>query len=497
MRLVNKYQWEGINLLAGIGLALAFSPFDFSFVGIVSLAILFTSWHQISPRRAALRGYLFGIGLFGLGVSWVFVSIYQYGEENIIAAVLLTVIFCSFWAIFPAIAGYISVKLFADKASNSLYVYPIIWILIEYIRGAWAFNGFPWLQISYSQLDTVYAGYIPVLGGYGTGFLIALSAMMICLILRRKKIVMRLWLSILAIALVGHMLKGYQWTHADGKPIKVTLIQGNIPQANKWQVIYKRKILERYKTMTQQHWDSQVIIWPETAIPAYLHDIDEYYLQPLEQQALQYKTDLIVSLPVKNLVNGDYFNAVLALGEQRSLYKKIHLLPFGEYMPLKPLSTWVLDYLQILPVGEFTAGQKNQALLRAGGHPFITTICYEDVFSEVNPSRLVSAAYLVNVTNDGWFGDSIEPYQHMQIARMRALETGRYLLRVTNTGLTGVVSPDGVIIDQLPLFKALALTTDIVPMKGITPIIKIGEFKIVLLLLVAIISLYIKEFAAI
>jgi apolipoprotein N-acyltransferase len=317
--------------------------------------------------------------------------------------------------------------------------------------------------------------------------------MIITVIVRRKCFDKGLVLGLAGLALIGYLLKQIQWTDAIGDPIKVSVIQGNISQDRKWQPEFKSKTLELYRELTFQHSDSQVIIWPETAVPALLHEVDEYYLQPLHQQARKHKADLVVSLPVKDSERGRYFNAVLALGESRSIYKKIHLLPFGEYMPFQPLSGWILDSLKILPIGSFTPGAKDQPLLEAGGYPFIITICYEDVFAEVDASRLVKAAYLVNVTNDGWFGNSIEPYQHMQIARMRALESGRYLIRATNTGLTGIVGPDGTLLHQLPLFKTKVLTAEIVPMGGLTPITKIGESKVIYLLVIILLAIFLKN----
>lgn len=494
MRTKKNYQWLLADLIAGIFFALAFAPFNFWPLIFVALTILFASWQRVSPRQAALRGYLFGIGCFGLGVSWVFVSIYTFGGANIFIAVLLTTLFCGFWALFPAIAGYLSVRIFGHFSTQNIFILPIIWILVEFIRGYWVLNGFPWLQIAYSQLDTIYAGFIPIIGAYGTGFLVALVAMIFVRIYHLRRFHSSLIISVFAILIAGYMLKGQQWTHAIGDPIKVTLIQGNIAQDKKWQPEFKKQTLDLYQDMTQQHWDSQVIFWPETAIPAFLHEVDEQYLAPLHQLARIHQTDLVVSLPVKDAATGQYFNSVLALGEGRYLYKKIHLLPFGEYLPLQPFSGFILNSLKILPVGSFSPGAKDQSLLVAGGYPFITTICYEDVFAEKDISRLSKAAYLVNVTNDGWFGDSIEPHQHMQIARMRALESGRYLVRATNTGLTAIVGPDGTILQQLPLFKTMALTAEIVPMSGITLITRIGDLKVILILVIVLGGIYIYYF---
>lgn len=492
MRYVIKYRWELADLLAGVMFTLAFSPFDYAFLAFIALGILFASWWQVTARRAALRGYLFGIGCFGLGVSWVFVSIHHFGGASIVVATSLTALFCAFWALFPALAGYFSVRIFGGLVRENILILPIIWILVEFIRGYWVLNGFPWLQTSYSQLDTIFSGFVPVVGVYGTGFLVALTVMIAIKLICLRQIDIALIALLGGIFFVGYLLQGYQWSYAIGDPIKVTLIQGNISQDKKWQIEFKQKTLDLYKKISQQHWDSQVIIWPETAIPAFLHEVDRRYLIPLEQEALSHQTDLVVSLPIEDRANGTYFNAVLTLGEQRRFYKKVHLLPFGEYMPLQPLSGQILQALNIALIGDFSAGEIDQTLLVAGGHKFITTICYEDVFAEKNASRLAEASYLINVSNDGWFGNSIEPHQHMQMARMRALEAGKYFLRATNTGLTAIVAPDGSISKQLPLFKTSTLTANIVPMAGLSPITKFGYLQIVIILAGTLAFIYLQ-----
>jgi apolipoprotein N-acyltransferase len=268
-------------------------------------------------------------------------------------------------------------------------------------------------------------------------------------------------------------LQGIQWTHAIGAPITVTLLQGNIAQDQKWQANQKLRTLSLYWQLTEQHWDADVIIWPETAIPAFLSEVKDFYLDPLSALARDKGTDLVVSLP-SNGSGTDYYNSVMTLGKQEAVYHKHHLLPFGEYLPLQPLSGWVLDRLAI-PLGNFAAGAARQPLLKAGGYPFVTTICYEDAFGELVNRQVGQAAYLVNVTNDAWFGDTSQPHQHMQMAQMRALETGRYLVRATNTGLTGFVMPNGKISARAPLFTTTTLTSTIIPMAGLTPYARWGD----------------------
>ncbi|MDD5631991.1 MAG: apolipoprotein N-acyltransferase, partial [Methylococcales bacterium] len=289
---------------------------------------------------------------------------------------------------------------------------------------------------------------------------------------------------------LGAALQTIKWTDAIGPPIRVSLIQGNITQDQKWRPENKLNTLQFYKSMTEEHWDSAVIVWPETSIPAYLSEVSEWFLPPLSKAARQHKTDLIVSLPAHGNSEKEKYNAVMTLGKETGMYRKIHLLPFGEYLPWQPVSGFILNSLGI-KLGKFTPGGTGQSLLKAGGYRFITSICYEDAFGDAGILGLPDAAYLVNVTNDGWFGDSIEPHQHLQIARMRAMETGRFLLRSTNTGVTAVVAPDGRIINQAPLFKATVLSETITPMGGITPYAKLGDKPIILVLMILLFCLII------
>lgn len=490
----NSKYWDLCAPIAGLLLTLSFAPFDYSSLALLALAFLFACWQDISAKRAALRGYLFGLGAFGSGVSWVYISMHDFGGADVFGSSLLTVLFAAFWALFPALAGYLSVKI---KGVGRVVLVPVIWILVEYFRGYWLLNGFPWLQIAYSQLETPLAGYIPVLGVYGTGFIVALTASVIVEIVgycggdfsrpRRLKSPLQLITVLVLLWGTGVLLRNQTWTHEIGQPLRVSMIQGNIGQDQKWRPENKINTLLKYKRMTEEHWDSNVIIWPETAIPAYLDQVEENFLTPLANDAKLHNTDLIISVPVQEQSPIKNFNAVITLGKEKGMYRKTHLLPFGEYLPLQPLSGFVLDMIHIR-LGNFTPGAITQPLLKAGGHPFITLICYEDAFGDLSIKGLPDAAFLVNVTNDGWFGDTIEPHQHMQMARMRAMETGRFLLRSTNTGMTAVVSPTGVIINQAPSFQETVLTGMITPMGGMTPYARFGDKPVIGLMVVLMLS---------
>ena len=490
MRLSSNNCNDLLAALAGILYTLAFSPFDFPYLALIALSLLFASWQNATPARALRRGYWFGLGAFGLGVSWVYISIHDFGGANPFSAGLLTALFVAFWALFPALAGCVSVKIRQVTPISSMTVMPVVWLLVEYLRGYLVLNGFPWLQVGYTQLETPLAGYIPIVGVYGTGFLAALSASALVYLLQTNKRRRLLAAAMAAVWLGGAALRTVSWTHAVGEPIRVSLIQGNVTQDQKWRPENRHNTLQYYKTMTEAHWDSDVIVWPETSIPAYLADVYEGFLLPLSAAAMQHKSDLIVSLPAHGDSEDVRYNAVMTLGKETGMYRKDHLLPFGEYLPWQPVSGFILDSLAIR-LGDFTPGGIDQPLLTAGGYPFITSICYEDAFGDAALRGLPDAAYLVNVTNDGWFGNSIEPHQHLQIARMRALETGRFLLRSTNTGVTAIVAPDGKIVSRAPLFTATVLTDVITPMGGMTPYARLGDKPVIYGMVLALLGLII------
>jgi len=465
---------NSLALLSGVLFTLAFAPFNYLICLFIAISLFKRELDKInSGKGALLRGFFFGLGIFGSGTSWVYVSMTLNTEGIQFIPIVMTVIFCSFWAFNYALFSYLYVKVKRNKWFDVVH-FVLLWVLVEYIRGEWVLNGFPWLQVAYSQLDSFLAGYIPVLGVYGVGLITVFFACL-CLELVQKKQI-RFFLFISVLFFVGTYLKTINWVHRVGEELQVTLIQGNISQENKWQPENRKRTLKLYATETAKHWDSDLIIWPETAIPAYYKDVKTSYLAPLQQEAIKQGTDIIVSLPYKNK-QGDLYNTALVLGSLPAMYKKIHLLPFGEYLPWQPLSGYLLSLVDVR-LGLFTAGELTQPLLQIAGHPIVTSICYEDAFGEQNRQQVNKAHFLVNLTNDGWFDGSIEPYQHLQIARMRALESGRYLLRATNTGVTAIISEKGKVIKQAPIGKKTVITAKIFPMTGLTPYALVGDSQI-------------------
>jgi len=490
-KLIKSTWGDVLAVIAGILFTLSFSPFDFSLLVFIALTFFRLSLIELSVKRATLRGFLFGLGLFGLGVSWVFVSMVVNDASGFALPMLMTLLYCSFWAVFPAVAAYLYVKIRVNNCFDWL-VFACVWVFVEYIRGESILGGFPWLQVAYSQLDTPLSGYVPVLGVYGTGLISVMLSAVIVDVLLDKKYRRLYFLGIIAVTIIGALLQPVNWTTVSGNPFTVSLIQGNIAQKDKWVVENRNATLKQYYDDSAAHWHSDLIIWPETAIPAYFEDVKDDYLLPLEWEAIAHNTNIITSLPYKDEA-GKLYNSVLVLGVNRVMYKKIHLLPFGEYLPWQPVSGYLLGLMNVR-LGKFSSGDIDQPLLKVAGHHFVTSICYEDAFGAQSIRHVEQAKFLVNVTNDGWFDGSIEPYQHLQIARMRALEAGRYLLRVTNTGVSAIVSEKGKIVNQAPVMQRVTITSDIEPMSGMTPYAQMGDKPVILLISLILLYSFINRY---
>lgn len=475
---VDGWQGDALAFAAGAALPLSFAPFDTGFLAPLTVAVLFLVWVDARTGRAAWRGWLFGLGMFGFGVSWVHES-FRFSHVALPLAVVLTALFVLVLALFPALLGYLVARFSTGgERLRLLALFPAGWVVAEWVRG-WFLTGFPWLQLGYSQLGWPLAGLAPVVGVYGVSWAVALSAGLLLTALTqggRGRWRYGLFLILLwgGAWLVGHI----QWTEVSGPPTKVALIQGNVPQDVKWLAEWRRPTLDLYLDLTRRHWDADLVVWPETAMPAFYHAA-RGFLDDLAREADRNATDLLIGLPVADRADGRYFNSAIALGDVEGVYRKRHLVPFGEYLPFKPVLGGVVDFLQI-PMSDFSPGPRVQPLLEVAGHKVGMSICYEDAFGEEVIEALPEATLLVNLSNDAWFGDSVAPAQHLQMARMRALETGRYLLRATNTGISAIIGPDGEVLARSPQFEVHALAGEVKPMAGVTPYARLGNLPVVL-----------------
>ena len=478
-------------LAAGAALPLAFAPFGLYPVAFASLAALFLAWHRCStPRLAFLRGWLFGLGSFGAGISWVYES-FQFASVAGALAFALTVGLVACLALYPAVLGWIVLRIAPAGeaprllparlvAARLLAVYPAAWTLWEWFRG-WAFTGFPWLQVGYAQIDGPASGWLPVLGVHGAGALVAFVAGGLALaVLRRDGRAVALLVAAAVLWGAGSGLTRVDWVEPAGAPVRAAIVQGNIDQDLKWHPEMRAPTLERYARLTREHFDADLVVWPETAIPGFL-DTQLEFTRGLREEAVGHGSAVVAGVPVREAPGGPYLNAVAMLGPEPRLYFKRRLVPFGEYMPFASVLGQVPEALGI-PMANFSSGPPEQAPMRLGSHVLGVSICYEIAFGGAVRLDLPEAALLVTVSNDAWFGDSIGPHQHLEIARVRAAETGRWLVRATNTGLSGVVSPRGEVRGRLPPFEVAAETFEVVPMRGETPYVRFGDAPVLVAL---------------
>lgn len=469
--------WRGDLLALGGGLLgpLAFSPFNFYLVAVLAPALLFVSCRGLSVRRAFWRGWLWGLGLFGAGVSWIYVAIHDFGYASAPLAFSLTGLFVAVLSLYPGLLASVAVFWFPQETrSKYLLGWPAAWVLMEWFRG-WFLTGFPWLSLGYSQIESPLRGLAPILGVYGVSLMVAFTAGLVLVAWYwpgRARLTLLGGLGVLwgSAALLSHI----SWTAPVGKPLQVSLIQGNIPQAIKWQPEQVESTLERYWQLTARHWDSDLIVWPEGAITVFYHQIAKGYLATLEDKARAHGTELLIGLPVLNQETEKYYNSVLSLGSRRAFYRKRHLVPFGEFLPFDEQLRGLIHFFD-LPMSSFSPGSEEQSLLQVAGYPVATSICYEDAFGEEVITALPEGKLLVNVTNNAWYGDSLASHQHLQISRMRALETGRDLARATTNGISAIIDAKGRLQATTPQFKATVLTGYIQPRTGATPYVLWGN----------------------
>lgn len=486
MALSRPADWpSSLRVLAGFVLGVlvvtGFAPFDFSWLMLPLLAAMLLLLHSSSGLRdATFVGYAFGLGLMGFGVFWLRNSIGQFGGVDPWLAVLATVLFSAvvalYFALFAGLAHFL--RKGQSTAQFLLMVMPLTWVVVEWLRG-WVLTGFPWLSLGYSQLDTPLAGFAPVLGTFGvSGLLVFSSALIAYGVLQRRAV--WTWPLLAVVWLSGWGLQSIAWTQPVDQPIQVSLLQGNIPQQDKWKRYMFQPSLDLYQGMTQAARDSRLVIWPETAVSAFDTDVETSLLQPLHVQLQAQQRDLLTGIVARE-PNGDYYNAMISLGiSGRDAYRKRHLVPFGEFMPLRAVLDPILDFLQI-PMSQFTAGDDSAPIIELAGQPMGINICYEDAFAAEVMRALPEATVLVNASNDAWFGDSFAPHQHLQIARMRSVETGRYLLRATNTGVSAVIDEKGQVRKFAPQFEQSILTDWVQPLQGMTPYARVGNWPLLIL----------------
>ena len=468
-----------IALLAGAATVLAFAPVGFYPLALASFAVLIHRWMRAAPRACFWSGFVFGLGLFGGGVSWVYVSLSQFGGMPAPLAGLATFLFCAFIALFPAAAGWLQARVPAADGVRACLIIPSAWTLFEWLRG-WILTGFPWLSAGYAATGWPPQGYAPVLGVYGLSFVTLSLAGILWALITRKKILA--FVALFAVLGAGQALRTVDWTAPLGDPVHAALLQGNIEQEMKFRPERYARIVETYAGLAEQT-SARLIILPETAVPRFYDRVEPEVLARFDAAAKRNGGDLLLGVAYREAQDRDY-NSVVTLGTApRQAYHKVHLVPFGEFVP--PGFGWVLHVLQI-PLSDFSRGSPEQAPLAVAGQRVAVNICYEDAFGDEIARQLPEATLLANVSNVAWFGDSLAPSQHLQIARLRAIETGRMHLTATNTGVTAAIDRDGRVLAQLPQFAAGRLEISAQGYGGATPYVRLRDWPTLIAALLAL-----------
>ena len=449
----------------------------------------------LSPRDAAKHGFWFGVGLFLTGTYWIYISVTVFGHAPVAIALFLMLGLVLLMSLFLGLTGSLISRLASGEPWLLLLVAPAAWVAVEWIRG-WFLSGFPWLGLGYSHIDSPLAGWAPVIGVYGMSALLVLSsaAVLVALLTRERE----QWIAIAIVVLPwlgGGVLKTVEWTEPAGEAFASTLIQGGISQDRKWLAEQFQPTLDFYRKETLRVPESEIVVWPEVAIPSVTDQV-ENYIATLEADAQRNGQSILFGILERVYErSGDakiYNSVVLLDGESRQVYRKRHLVPFGEYFPVPAQAREWMRMLS-LPHSDLSPGSDVQPLLVAGnGAELATVICYEDAFGAEQLYALPEASLFINVSNDAWFGDSIAPHQHLQIARMRALEVGRYVIRATNTGISAFIDSQGKVVKSGVQFEPVTLTANVEPRKGLTPYASTGNWPVIGLSLLIVAAFWLR-----
>ncbi|MDO4698564.1 MAG: apolipoprotein N-acyltransferase [Pasteurellaceae bacterium] len=470
-----------VALASGAVGIFAYSPFDYWFVSFLSASGLIWLATCNAKRTALLGSFLWGVSYFAVGVNWVHVSMIQFGGVPELVSYLAVLLLAAYLALYPLLFVWISQRF----QLRNPWLLAVIFTFTEYLRGV-VFTGFPWLQFGYSLIDSPFANLATIFGVEGLTFFVVVASGYLVQLGRNfaeKTQDLTPCIGLVGVLVVAFASQFLNFVDIDeSKPAtKISLVQGNIEQKMKWDPAHFDFTVRTYRRLlSDEIGESDVVILPESAIPA-----TEAQIEPLMQQIDQFAREKGSEVIIGTLhqdQNGLY-NSALTLGGQTPYaifqsprYNKHHLVPFGEYVPFGNLLDWMRDVF-VLPIN-LSQGDFIQPALQAKGQTFNMAICYEIIFGhQVQQNQQAqNADYLLTISNDAWFGESQGPWQHFQMARMRALELGKPLVRATNTGVTAFVDHQGKIIAQLPQFETATLTQTLQPTAGQTPYAQFGRW---------------------
>jgi apolipoprotein N-acyltransferase len=475
----------GRRLLAavsGVVLAGAFAPLEWWWLAPFCVAALVWLWSSArTPREAAWLGFLFQAGTFAVGTWWLYVSIHGFGQAPVWLAFFLMAALVAIMAAYQALVGWCVARFLPRTAGlGALLAIPAAWLFVEWWRG-WFLSGFPWLSLGYVLTDTPLAQLAPIVGIYGLSALVLLAGGALVALVQGTRRVRLAAVAVLVLpwplALWGSRV---EWTTPAGDPVRVAVLQGAVPQDMKWLESNAGHILEIYTRLHRDALDAQLVIWPESALPAPANDLTDF-LGRTWSQSRRAGADVLMGVMRVEDDGETWHNSLMALGREDApaFYDKHHLVPFGEFFPVPQFVRRWARLMSLPDNGDFTPGAPVQPPMSVAGTTISASICYEDAYGSVQIPTVRASRLLVNVTNDAWFGRSSARGLHFQIARLRAIEARRFMLRAANDGITAVIDPHGRIVARAPEFEAATLRATVQPREGDTPYLVTGNWPIV------------------
>lgn len=469
-----------MGFVLGATTVLAFAPAGYFVLPIFTLSALFWLWlHHSTPAQSAWTGFAFGLGFFGFGVNWMFVTL-TLTRMPFLLSVFIWLAFCSLLAALPALAGWLQSKSSANPMIRLLIFMPAVLLFMDWIR-TWLFSGFPWLVLGYSQaFASPLAGYAPIFGVLGVSYLLLLCAALLAYAFLTKT--WTRWAALMGIALLwagGSILKQIEWTQTYGSPISVSLLQGNTTHDTKLRSEMRMPVLNSYRQLIETS-RNNLIVLPETAFPMFMREVPRSYLASLVSHAKENGSDILVSA-----LEGDgnrYFNSVFSMGVSPiQVYRKRHLVPFGEFVPFASFIRPIYEKLVRIDLIDTAAGPPVQPLIDAAGQHIAIGICFENEFGNEISSTLSQATLLVAVSNGAWYGTSIAHEQDLQMSQMRAIESGHYLLRASDAGVTAIIDQHGKVLERARSFEMTRLDGQALGLSGSTPYVRWRDWPVVLL----------------
>lgn len=487
-----KHGFACRSFLAGLLIPCGFAPFHMPGLAILGMALFFMQLDQKSLKQSFLVGFLFGLGLFSLGVSWIYVSIHDYGHLFAPLSALVTLGFIAYLALYPACVAILYQRLAMQRSRLfSCFLFSALWCLSEYLR-ATVFSGFPWLLLGTSQMDTPLQYLLPILGVFGVGFLACLASTLLAVGIQSSRTKRNLWvIAGILILLAPSALKKHQWTSTDTTPLSVGIIQANLSMRDKWDEALFWQLLQRYEAYVGQLLGKkQLIVMPESAIPVPGNYVSDF-LDSLDRLASNADSAVLMGIPEPTSEDSTaYYNTLTTLGAAEGSYLKQHLVPFGEFIP-KPLQA--LNHWLSLPSANMKPGKDGQPLVRVHNHPIASLICYEVAYPQLLRKQLPEAEWIVSISDDGWFGHSLAAYQQVQMSQVLSLQTGRFQIVANNDGLSSVINTEGQIEASLPAFQSGVLNASIRPAHGATPWVSFGDMPVFIMSFFIMLMAYFKR----